>query len=246
MLSKGNYYQQKKYFILRKKLIIFILFFVFLLAAIFYTLKGNFFRIKEIHCQINQTECPNSINNQFSSFLNKNILLENFSKKIKVLKNENPSWQSLKVAKKLPDKLLVEIQTLQPLVVLKEIEGNEFYLVDNFGKFVGQKDLNPGLPLVITTNISPPSIGAPLSVTHLGQALELINLFKIYRLIFSNLEIKNHLLIAQFKDFQAVFSPEEDLQKQVASLQLIINEGKIDDKSLKKIDLRFEKPIISY
>lgn len=48
------------------------------------------------------------------------------------------------------------------------------------------------------------------------------------------------------KDILVVFSSEKEPKVQVDSLQLILAESKIDATKIDKIDLRFEKPVISY
>lgn len=45
---------------------------------------------------------------------------------------------------------------------------------------------------------------------------------------------------------RVVFSLEKDILKQLASLQLILQKAKIDQRSVEIIDLRFDKPVIQY
>jgi len=44
----------------------------------------------------------------------------------------------------------------------------------------------------------------------------------------------------------AVFTLEKPVSSQVASLQMILNRFKIEGKKPKKVDLRFEKPIVTF
>lgn len=244
MLPKKKKYQQKKYFILTKEKLILFLIFPILAVTIYFILKGNFFRIKKISCQINQSYCSPGIEENFYSLLDKNIFLIDLSEKTEKLKDAHPDWQTLKLSKKMPHEIAVEILTLQPVAALGKEGEKKFYLIDQLGNLVDRKEVNPGFPLIIIEDLPQVELGQPLSVSFLSQSLELVKLLTELRLDFKNLKIQKEIIIAVFAGFQAFFSPERDLQKQVASLQLIINEGRIDKSHLQEIDLRFEKPVI--
>lgn len=244
-----KYFRQTKYFVFTSQALKLICLFLIVAAAIFYSLMSDFFKIKRIICQFNQTECLSKIGNKFTFLLNKNILLLNLSQETEKLKKENPYWQNLKITKKLPHQLLVEIQSFQPKAVVKENkeEKKEFYLVDNQGNFLGKKETNPGLPLIlVNSSLASSVLGEPIAAPNLTKALELIALLENYRFGFEALESEEEKIIAQLVNFLVIFSPRHDLQKQVASLQLIINESKIKKREFRQIDLRFEKPVIIY
>ncbi|KKS04034.1 MAG: hypothetical protein UU56_C0011G0028 [Candidatus Curtissbacteria bacterium GW2011_GWA2_41_24] len=44
----------------------------------------------------------------------------------------------------------------------------------------------------------------------------------------------------------AIFSSKKDKEVQVDSLQQVISKAKIESAKIAKIDLRFDKPVISY
>jgi len=46
--------------------------------------------------------------------------------------------------------------------------------------------------------------------------------------------------------YKIYFNLEEDMAFQLASLQLILNQDKIEKDKVEYIDLRFDKPVISY
>jgi len=50
-----------------------------------------------------------------------------------------------------------------------------------------------------------------------------------------------------FKDGSgALFSPQKKLEIQLDSLQLIFSRAKIEDRKIKSLDLRFDKPVVVY
>lgn len=245
-MPQEKHYQQRKYLILRSSQLKFVLALCLLIGALVYTFEGDFFKIKKINCQINQTECSSEIKDQFSKILGQNILLVDLAQEATIIAENYPLWHKFKIDKKLPETLLVEIQIPQPRVAVSEPQGKLFYLVDDFGQLVDQKDFNPGLPQIYADNIPHAAPGQALLVLHLEEGLELIKWLTEFRLSFTYLQIKNDHLLCQLKNFQAIFSPQGDLQEQVTSLQLIINEGRIREGNFKQLDLRFEKPVIIY
>lgn len=44
----------------------------------------------------------------------------------------------------------------------------------------------------------------------------------------------------------AIFSTENDLKSQIDSLQIVLAKSKIDAAKIEKIDLRFDKPVVTY
>lgn len=63
--------------------------------------------------------------------------------------------------------------------------------------------------------------------------------------------VDNELLIKIFlkedqKEQKIIFALERDILKQLASLQLILQKAKIDNRVMEMIDLRFDKPVVIY
>ncbi len=45
---------------------------------------------------------------------------------------------------------------------------------------------------------------------------------------------------------EVIIDPNKDILKQVSSLQLILSQLKIDNKAFKRLDFRYEKPVIAF
>ena len=68
-------------------------------------------------------------------------------------------------------------------------------------------------------------------------------------LILSKIQLvdEERALIVIFSDrLTCFFSLEDEIEPQLASLQFILWRAKIESKSLKTVDLRFDKPVIRY
>jgi hypothetical protein len=237
-------YRQKKYFIINKDKIVLLAIFLLLFATIYFVFKGNFFRIKKIDCQINKTPCSPSLEENFNFFLEKNIFVANPNKEAAKLKENHPDWQTLQITKKIPQRIQIEIITLQPIAALSKESQDQFYLINQLNNLVSIKEDNPGFPQIIIQDLPQVDPGQKLQVSNLDQALELIEIFNSVRLNFEHLIIKNETLVVQLNNYKAIFSANDNLKTQVTSLQLIINEGRIDDSQSVIIDLRFEKPVV--
>lgn len=56
----------------------------------------------------------------------------------------------------------------------------------------------------------------------------------------------NSYIIVLANDAEALFSSKKDAEVQVSSLQLVINRLTIEGKSFKRLDFRFDKPVIVF
>ena len=54
------------------------------------------------------------------------------------------------------------------------------------------------------------------------------------------------LIIKLSKDSEVVIDPNKDIDQQLSSLQLILSQLKIEGKLFKRLDFRYQKPIISF
>lgn len=64
--------------------------------------------------------------------------------------------------------------------------------------------------------------------------------------ILSKEEFKNYLEATLSGNLHVFLNKEEEISKQVASLQYILNRSKIEGKLPSIIDLRFDKPVLKY
>jgi len=80
-----------------------------------------------------------------------------------------------------------------------------------------------------------------------SQKEELYSLLKSYDLVPEKLDFREKEAEASFSgSLTAKFSLEKELSSQVVSLHFILSRTKIEGKIPKLVDLRFEKPLVSY
>lgn len=119
----------------------------------------------------------------------------------------------------------------------------ETFLIDNKG--VGySKGFREDLPLV---NFVAPrfDIGDSIGVESISHLLQILDFFQKQGQTPSLIEIDHEKLTVKTTE-EIVFSLSDGLERQGASLQLIWKQAKMNSKSVVKIDLRFDKPVVTY
>lgn len=119
----------------------------------------------------------------------------------------------------------------------------ETYLVDDkgVGFAVGTRDSLPMLNFVTPRF----DIGDSIGKEKMARILEIWQFFQGQGLPISDVELDDDKLSLKLTE-EIVFSVGEGLERQTASLQLIWKQAKMNSKSVVKIDLRFDNPVVTY
>lgn len=93
----------------------------------------------------------------------------------------------------------------------------------------------------------PPLIN-PLSKDQSSTDSKLIKILKEEKIAYKEIETTKDLKyrIKFDKNGEAILTPEKNLEEQIASLQLIISQLKIEGRTFKRLDFSYEKPIITF
>lgn len=226
-----------------KKFFFFILFVIIALLS-FFTL--SYFRIKKIVILNNKNNFFitgfKSIENQLIFFADEQIISDF------LLKN-NPQIETLIVKKKLPDTIIISPQFSNARAQLKTNEG--YFVLSKKGKIIKKtKTIINKIPLINFYQqldfYQFPS-GSYLDFKEIIIALEVLE--KLKNLGFNDIntiDIKSYDVIIFNKDNQEeiIISAAKDKEKLFYEIEAIINKKKFNKKSFKKVDLRFNKPII--
>ena len=94
----------------------------------------------------------------------------------------------------------------------------------------------------------PDSILNPLSSNQVSSTEEIGEKLKTKKIAFAEIESQKDLtyLVKLKGGGEVIFDPNKDIDEQLASLQLILSQLKIEGKALKRLDFRFEKPVITF
>lgn len=94
----------------------------------------------------------------------------------------------------------------------------------------------------------PDSIINPLSTNQTSSTRQLEEKLKDQKIEFKEITTQkdlNYLIILK-SGGEVIIDPSKDIDEQLASLQLILSQLKIEGKALKRLDFGYEKPIITF
>lgn len=238
-----------------------IILFLILFAFLFF--KSGIFNVKEVEVAGKGIDCVNLKQIIDSSQIKgKNIFLFDATNLIKNIKEKFVCVKEVFLFKSLFSKVKIEITGRQPaakLVVLKgeEASASSFleniatpsatasegdFLIDSEG-VIFSKDTNAiNVPIIFHYDQSL-SLSKSLKSGNAQNALKIFNKVKTFGLNVNSAIILNESFIV-FSSPKIIFRLDNNIDTQIASLQLILEKAKIDEGSMEFIDLRFDKPII--
>lgn len=88
----------------------------------------------------------------------------------------------------------------------------------------------------------------PLSKDQISTGTKIQKILKEKKISYKSLATSKDLTyrIVLDKDSEVIIDPKKSIEGQLSSLQLILSQLKIEGKMLKRLDFRFQKPIISF
>ena len=236
--------QKKLLSISFKKFFLFILFVS--IALLFFFNLSFYFKIKKIVISNNKNNFfiigLKSIEGRLIFFVNEQIISDF------LLKN-NPQIESLIVKKKLPDTIIIYPQISNAHAQLKTNDG--YFVLSKKGKIIKKtKTKINKIPLINfyqLLDFYQFHSGNHLNFKEIIIALEVLE--KLKNLGFNDIntiDIKSYDVIIFNKDNEEeiIISTTKDKEKLFYEIETIINKNKFYKKSFKKVDLRFNKPII--
>lgn len=235
-----------------------------IILSTFLIIRSDLFTIKAVDVQMDKIGCTdiNQLKNSIQ-LLGQNIFLINSSKIKSDLKNNFLCIKDVQFSRNFPNKISLFVFGREPQVLLlglKNKEATKSASLENIAtpsarqqetisNFVVDKEA-----IIFATDSK--EYGIPKIYYHdqnlsLGQraegfifdSLKILEKVKTYSLDVKESEILDGVLLLYTKP-KIIFKLSQDIDTQFASLQLILNQARIDEKELVFIDLRFDKPII--
>lgn len=240
--------KQTRRLVLLLKDLILILAFLSLIIGIVFLFKGKTFKINKLTCQKEGFSCKKEAI-FFEELRGQNIFLANTTKIPQKIKSQVLTIKEVKIKKRLPDEVLIEIIPRNSVAALTKDEKS-WFLIDEDG-FVFQKifDKPKDLPVIL---INDPEvsffIGGQVENEALIKTLSLLDQLRGNFIPFKQIALLEKETINVFlnEPIVASFSTKKSVALQVDSLQFILRQSKIEGKMPAFIDLRFNKPVIKY
>ena len=222
-------------------------------AVLFFFVRSNIFRIQSVEVKAEKISCADTYQiRETSALLEKHILFFDQAGIRNTLKNEFVCIKDVKILRRFPNHINLVIIGREPKAVLinfKEKEASLSADIENIATPSARAQETVRY-LVDDESIIFSKDPADSNLTkiyyqgelHLGETLKILDKIKIYGLDVSESEILDNTLVIYPQ--RIIFNLSADVDAQLASLQLILNKAKIDNESLRFVDLRFDKPVI--
>lgn len=217
-----------------------------ILVAVFYLVfKSDFFIIKHINCWV-KDKTSVADEKRWCNAVERELL----GQKILYPKTQATASQigyrflpvgEVKITKKYPQTVLIEIIERKPIAKVSPPGGREF-LVDKEGVVFSEtapetKDLKK---IIL-------ELEAPLSVGQaVGEDTILLILLEDPQIRSIKHTGQKGIEVQTEENLTILFSREKNLESQVRSLQMIVKKYRIEGKELKQVDLRYEQPVVKY
>lgn len=220
-----------------KKLVIVLIVFAILLL-INYTLK-----VRNVTCHTQFGICSNEFLNKLNNFKGKSIVV---SPKIEDLDNQfagDALYKSGQMQRRFPNTIDVTIQMRVPVGAVTNQNPKQIGLVDEDGRVISVVESTNMSILQIDTWSPDIKQLAPIHVSSL-KTLQAVGQITKSPVIGQLTEVG---LVVNSKQIPTIFiDTKSDNQQWYSTLQAIIDRSKIQNKMPKKIDLRFNQPVLEY
>lgn len=238
---------------------------ILIVTLVFVANRSDLFTLKKIDLTAEDIPCVDEGKLKNSSgLLGQKLYLTNFEKVARNLKDKFICIKNIDLAYVFPDKVRIKAsgrKSVAALVLLKDKEAtmssfleniatpsaeesSDVYLVDNEGVIFKKSTGDLSVPNIYIYD-SNFSLGKKPESSNTEDSLKILNKVKTFGLdIRSAVILDNFFIIFSYP--KVVFRLDSRIETQIASLQLILAEAKIDLKELEFIDLRFDKPIIRF
>lgn len=225
----------------------------------------SLFTVQKVVCQLDQYPCPLNLEPALVNFYQQNIFSLTRQQVITSISAYEPGIAEVKIIKKLPGQLFITVKRRQPIAqvvpyfnlnfiglessVSATLSGemtNQFFQLDKSGEiFLTGQASTSLLPLVAV----PEDFNFNLKLSPASQKIsQLIQSLQEHYVSFIVLAWLNESLAVVKTSYGSygIINPEQGLNSQIASLQFILSGFKIGDSLPKKIDLRFDKPVLTF
>ncbi len=234
----------------------------FTLLLIFLSLRLNLFNIQKIEVTGPNLDCASQKTLLESlQILGNNFFILDTKELTKSIKSKFICIKDVTLVKLFPNKVKLEVVPRLPqskLITLKNFEGSssallenvatpsaeqysEAFLVDNEGVLFAKDSSHLDIPIIfIDADLS---LGKKLENQMVENSLKILDKLNLFGLnVKSSLVLDNFFVVYTFP--KIIFRLDSAVDTQIASLQLILRNAKIDSSQVEFIDLRFDKPII--
>jgi len=176
----------------------------------------------------------------------KNIFLYSTYELQKVLQENFLGAKNITISKILPNKIKIDVSERVPLAVVLSISDKNLYLIDGEGYVLGQvSEAFTGLPRVQYEGKVP--VGSFLQKDIVPITLEILGLAEKDELLVSSMSFyPQYTRLDLNLGTILLISNEKSKENSIKSASYLIKKLSLEGKKVRKIDLRYDKVIVSY
>lgn len=193
-------------------------------------------RIKKINCRTQYGQCPNYYVTRINYLVNKSFIFLPKNQEIKNVLSSYPEINSVKLSQQFPNILKMQITLHSPVGIVNN------YLIDDGGQVLSAAT-DSNLPKLSIDSIILP--GKKLNTDQIAAVETLNSLIDIFANI-ENASLSGQILNLSIGTTAVVFDVSSLPKNYSDSLQLIFTRSKVEGTAPKKVDMRFNNPIIVY
>ncbi len=205
---------------------------------------NNLFRVTRIEIEVS----PNSQSIKgLDLYENKNIFFIQEEKMAEKIRAENPNLEKISVKKKLPNQLKINVKLYKPLAVLKASAG--YLTLAEDGRILSKDKQNilnlPEINYYQKIDFYSSYPGEWIGFEDVITSLKLLKFSLDLKLTIDMIDINGLDMIAfNLSGSKILFTTKKKEEVQEFELEKIIRQFKIEGRTFKSLDLRFDKPVV--
>lgn len=223
------------------------------------------FSLRKITCRLDGHPCSLELEPILVNLYGQNLFKLDKKTLVNQLTQFDSTLTDIKITKNLPNQLSLDLKKRIPIaqiILVTKLDfqsldstasaslsaelTDQFFSLDKSGQvYQKQSHLITALPQILV----PSSTQLDLGLTPASNTLaNIVNVLKQHYLNWQTIAWLNFdkVIIKTEQGIYAVINPEKPINSTVASLQYVLSNIKIDSKLPSKIELRFDKPILTY
>ena len=210
--------------------------------------RSNFFHVKEVTILgtklfVSKRDLQNVLN---SSIVKRNILNVDIAKlKTSILANFQGA-KDVNIKKNYPNKIVVTVKERTPIALLQSNKTNDTFIIDDDGYVLGTvANETSNLPKI--SYEGDVKVGYFVDKKFAPVYLELINSIDKEKLQVSSISMdEKNITLYTDDSIEVILEKAKDIGNNIRVLSSLLKQLKAEGKNAKKVDLRYDKVIVSY
>lgn len=218
------------------------------IAGVLAFLFSDIFVIRSIECRYESSvTCSPEIIAELERFIGQRIFLLRLKDLERKIKQSDPSVKSIHLSIEIRRRtIFASVVSRKPVVRITASNSFDLSLViDEEGMVFENGTTQEAPPILVWEGFSTLRVGQKVP-DHLSSAITLVRLLPATTEILPLVYVRaNSFEVTTVEGTLVTFSLEQDPAAQLAALQLVINQSRIDQTVYRSIDMRYQRPIVT-